>query len=219
MDCTQKGELIAQRLNDAGLFTNRFGTFAKADFEILMFSIYLDMLEKPARDYDISIELGLTESKVRLLRTKAQLLYPKPLLWSNELMRAIQNGSFDPNDYTLTLMIEDPSTQNFIKNQIEKQQGIVKLNFNPKHLTLPIESYILLAAELDEHKETAIERLNKKWLSHHENAEAIKKEDLLNKYWSKNKMMGSIKLLLECAEGAWPAVAPIIKLIQNKIDI
>ena len=64
MKCTDKGILIAKRLDDAELFTKRFGSFAKADYETLLFSIYLDMLEQSARDYDISLELGINSKDI-----------------------------------------------------------------------------------------------------------------------------------------------------------
>ena len=217
MDCAEKSSLIGKRIQEAGLFTNRFGSFAKSDYETLMFSIYLDMLEKPARDYEISVELGIPESKVRSLRTRAQLLYPRELLWSEELKSAIAKGSYNPSDCTLTVMIEDPSAQSYIRNQIESQQGIVMMSFNPKHLTLPIESYILLAAQMNVDKEDAMKRLNAKWLEISDSQQRIAEEDLLSKYWSGNKFTGSLRLLLECAEGQWPTAAPLLRILADKL--
>lgn len=218
MNWESKAEMIAGRLQEAELFSKRFGSFAKTDYETLMFSIYLEMLDKPARDYDISLELGITETKVRNLRVKAQLVYPKPLLCKTELAEAIKKGFFDPDNCTLTIMIEDPSTQSYIKNQIEKQQGIVLLGYNPKHLTLPIESYILIAASLEENETTAIQKLNEKWLAQDEKASEIKKEDLVAQYWTKNKGLGLLKLMLDCAAEVWPVAAPVVRIIKSKIN-
>ena len=61
------GEILTNRIEEAELFTKRFGSFSKADYEVLMFTIYLDSLCGEVRDYDISIDLGITESKVRNL--------------------------------------------------------------------------------------------------------------------------------------------------------
>ena len=105
MNCYTQRDIVAKRLDEAQLFTKHFGSFSKADFETLLFSIYLDMLDKPVRDYDISVELGITESKVRSLRIKSQLLYPRQLLWEEELKKALSKGHFNENDCSISIMI------------------------------------------------------------------------------------------------------------------
>ena len=46
-----------KRMQEADLFTRRFGSFSKTDYEVLMFTIFLDSLPTPLRDYDIRISL------------------------------------------------------------------------------------------------------------------------------------------------------------------
>ena len=130
MEIEKHKELIARRLDEAGLFSKRFGSFAKSDFEVLMFSIYLDMQTEPVRDYDISIALGITESKVRSLRIRSQLLYPRTLSWNDELQKALSRGQYNADKMTITVMIEDPSVQNLLKSKIEEAYGPVYLSFN-----------------------------------------------------------------------------------------
>ena len=218
MDCRNNGEMIARRLHEAQLFTNHFGTFAKSDYEILMFSIYLNMLETEPRDYDISIDLGIPESKVRSLRVKAQLLYPrKELKWQEELEKALSKGQYDLQDQTITIMIEDPSVLNLLKSIIEETYGVVYKTLNSKHLCLPIESYLLLAMELEEDRSKALSRLNSKWKEANGEVNEITRESFIKKIWSKANKTEPIKLLLDCAGAAWPVAAPIIQIIKSMI--
>lgn len=48
-------ENLLNRIEGAQFFTNRFAFFNKTDYEVLMFTVFLDCLEGEPRDYDISI--------------------------------------------------------------------------------------------------------------------------------------------------------------------
>lgn len=214
MDPVKYQTLIAEKLAKANLFTNQFGRFTKSDYEILMFSIYLDALEKPARDYEVSVELGIPESKVRSLRIKAQLLYPKDLKWDAELIKALKKADYVSEKRTITIMLEDPSVQNMLKNKIEQAYGIVYRDLNAKLLTLPVESYIILALELENDKEKALKSLNERWKTIQENSEPITKESLVKEVWSK---AGLTKLLLGCGAAVWPQGAAILQAVSDLI--
>ena len=217
MKCKEYARLIAERFDEAELFTRRFGSFSKADYEILMFSIYLDMQTEPVRDYDISIALGMTETKVRSLRVKSQLLYPRTISWCDELQKALTKGQYNPDKMTITVMIEDPSVQNLLKSKIESAYGPVYLSFNPKLLTLPVESYLLLAMELMEDKAEAMSVLNRIWSRDHTDAERITRESLLKSLWSKANKAGPLKLILTAAKTAWPVASPLLSVVESLI--
>lgn len=111
---------IAMRISEAKLFSNKFGSFTKTDYETLMFTAYLDSLpDEPIYDYLISQQLGITESKVRNLRIKSQLVYPKEVCWKEVLASAIKTGSYNEMENTLTITIEDPSCHAKIRYEIE----------------------------------------------------------------------------------------------------
>lgn len=153
-------ECLYNRTMEAELFSRRFGSFSKNDYEVLMFTVYLDSLRVPARDYEISVDLGITESKVRNLRVKSQLMYPKKIDWTNELVKSLKQGSYDPVTRQVTIMFEDPSIQNYMRNEIEKSFNNVGKTFNSKQLVLPIESFMLLAAIAEENPDKVIGQLN-----------------------------------------------------------
>ena len=150
---------IINRFEEAGVFTRHFGTFSKSDYEILLFTIFQDSLGQPLRDYDISIALGITESKVRALRIKSQLLYPKKLEWTDELIKCIENGYYDKTQQQITVTFENPSVQSFIKNMVEEKCGVVWLSLNTKQLVLPVESFLLLAAFAEKDEGVVLDNL------------------------------------------------------------
>ena len=167
---------LLKRMQEAELFTRRFGSFSKTDYEVLMFTIFLDSLPLPLRDYDISIALGITESKVRNLRVKSQLMYPRKLEWAEELVKSIEHGYYDRTTGQITVTFEDPSIQNLMKNKIEESFGTVGQTLNIKQLVLPIESFLLLAAFAEQDEDDILSKLNTKLAKESARATVIEKK-------------------------------------------
>lgn len=167
---------LLKRMQEAELFTRRFGSFSKTDYEVLMFTIFLDSLPLPLRNYDISIALGITESKVRNLRVKSQLMYPRKLEWAEELVKSIEHGYYDRTTGQITVTFEDPSIQNLMKNKIEESFGTVGQTLNIKQLVLPIESFLLLAAFAEQDEDDILSKLNMKLAKESARATVIEKK-------------------------------------------
>ena len=175
---------VGKRVEEAALYSRRFGTFTKSDYEILMFTAYLDSLEQDVRDYDISIALGITESKVRSLRLRSQLLYPREIKWQEELGKLISKGHYDAVTKTVTMTFEDPSVQALIKNKIESEFGSVGKTLNAKQLVLPIESFVILAAYADGNREKTLKELNKKMKKELKDTGKIEKKSIWTRFLS-----------------------------------
>lgn len=169
---------LAKRIQEAELYSRKFGSFAKSDYEVLMFTAYLDSLKKPARDYDISIALGITESKVRNLRIKSQLLYPRVLDWVEELTKSVSHGYYDSITGQITVTFEDPSVQSLMKNKIEEGFGTVGQSLNVKQLVLPVESFLMLAAYAENDEKATLEKLNEVLKSETKKKSKIEKKNL-----------------------------------------
>lgn len=179
-------DILQKRIKESELFSNRFGTFSKSDYEILMFTIYLDSVKKNVRDYDISLALGIPESKVRNLRIKSQLLYPREINWIDDLKDAVDHGYYDPVSGHITVTIEDPCVRNIIKNEVESNFGMVSLTLNSKQLVLPIESYLMLATISEKDPDRVLDKLNEFFKRNLRKRKRLKKEhlriDFLKKY-------------------------------------
>jgi hypothetical protein len=205
---------LVKRISESELYSRKFGSFSKSDYEVLMFTAYLDSLQRPARDYELSIALGITETKVRNLRIKSQLLYPRELKWVDELSASIRHGYYDKISKQITVSFEDPSVRSLIKNKIEEGFGTVGFSLNTKQLILPIESFLLLAALAEDDENSTIEQLNK----------AVQAESSLQLRFEKKKfnekilkdipdMLSLLNTLISIYSGGRPIVEALASLI------
>ena len=76
--CRFKPEHASDAFNEIAerYFNHNFGQMSKADFEILLFRLYQENLQRnqlPADDFSIAAALGITESKVRNMKIKTAL--------------------------------------------------------------------------------------------------------------------------------------------------
>lgn len=195
-------------VEDAELFTKRFGSFTKADYEVLMFTVFLDSLEGEVRDYDISIALGITESKVRTLRVKSQLQYPRELRWVEDLTKALDHGFFDNGMITVTL--ENPSVRNRIRNEIESKFGTVGFSLNSKQLVLPVESYLILAACAEKDADSVLKELNNQFIKNEEVEGKIQKGRFKDRIF---KNVNDLGVLIQNVTAIYTAGKPIVEAL------
>lgn len=205
---------IMKRIKEAELYSRKFGSFAKADYEVLLFTAFLDSLIKPARDYEISIALGITESKVRNLRVKSQLLYPKEIKWIEELSKSILHGYYDKSSGQITVTFEDPSVQSLMKNQIEERFGTVGQSLNVKQLVLPIESFLLLAAYAEDDETVTLKKLNESLQAELKTKSIIEKKNLRARFLDGvPNMITYLGTLLSIYESGKPIIEALLQKI------
>lgn len=205
-------EKLKSRIETAELFTRRFGSFSKSDYEVLMFTIYLDSLSKPIYDFEISQDLGITEQKVRNLRVKSQLMYPREINWIEQLSEALKNGSYDEGMITITL--EDPSVRNQIRYEIESKSGTVNLSLNSKQLILPVESFLILAACAEKNPDKVIHALNEKFKKNYDVKESIQKNKIGKRILKNVKNVGE---MLRTGAVVYTVGTPIIEAVMELV--
>ena len=204
-----------KRMDESDLFTRRFGSFSKSDYEVLMFTIFLDSITEQLRDYDISIALGITESKVRNLRVKSQLMYPRKLEWTEELTKSIEHGYYDKTTGQITVTFEDPSIQNLMKNKIEESFGTVGQTLNVKQLVLPVESFLLLAAFAEQDENDVLTKLNEELARESTNVATIEKKKFKERFMSGiPDAVSFVTSLLSI----YSAGRPIVEAVLSKIS-
>ena len=203
---------LFDRVKQAELFSKRFGSFSKADYEVLMFTVYLDSLKEPAHDYDISLDLGITETKVRSLRVKSQLLYPREIHWVNELALSLEHGVYDSG--TITITIEDPSVWNRIRHEVESQYGMIGLSLNSKQLMLPVESFLILAACAEQDPDEVLQRLNNELLEHEALEKSIHKQRFGSRFL---KGVNDIGTVVQNVAAIYSVGAPIINAVLKLV--
>ena len=208
-------EKMKSRIEESQLFTNRFGSFNKSDYEVLMFTIYLDSLTSSARDFEISRDLGITEQKVRSLRVKSQLMYPREINWVEQMKQALEDGTY--SDGMITITLEDPSVRNRIRYEVESKSGTVNLSLNSKQLVLPVESFFILAACAEKDPDKVLQSLNKKFAENEEIKGTIQKEKIGKRLFKGVTNMGELlQAGLTVYTVGKPIIEQVIKLVGKK---
>lgn len=216
MDSKVLQDNLMKRFEEVGVFTRKFGSFSKADFELLLFTAYLDSYEETVRDYDLSLQLGITETKARNLRIKSQLLYPKDIDEAKELAEAISSGRFNPYTREITITIENPSVRNSIKNTVESSNHNVGISLNSKQLILPVESIVILAILLDESKDDLFERIRTKFNKETVDISKIEKGNYKDRFF---KNISSINEITSVCNSIVPFFTNSAQVIQSLVNV
>lgn len=174
---------------------HNFGTLGKADFELLLFSIYLDNAREtgaPTDDYTISRELGLTQQRVRGLKIKQHLRDGNDIDWKRMLAQQASKPHYSQDERYIMLTFDEPAVMIEVQHYIEQKGGFVDFSFNPKVLKMPIQSFALLMVELgiEKDEEACLKTLNRIWLEENDEHEKLTKPTMQQRL--KN---GSIKFL------------------------
>lgn len=135
-----------------------FGSISKSDFEVLMFSLYIDkILEKNEEnyslysDYTLSKVLGITQNRVSSLKIKKELKYPyKDFDWRKSFSRILKKARLDNGK--IRMYIPDTNLYIEIKNIIEQKGDYVDVTLNPKVLSISPASFLDLLVEVAANK-------------------------------------------------------------------
>lgn len=135
-----------------------FGSTSKADFDVLMFSVYLEQILKKEEsqmnkysDYTLSKSLGITQSKVSSLKVKKQLLYPfDGFDWKVSFERVCKNARYENGK--IKIHIPDKNLYIELKNAVEENGGFVEVQLNPTLLQLSPEHFINLMVSITNDK-------------------------------------------------------------------
>ena len=146
-------------------YFKNFGTMQKSDLDVLMFSIYIEqILSKSESDFDsysdytLSKELGITQTRVNILKQKKELKYPKKGFdWRESFKKFVDKAIYDNNK--IQIYVPDPNVYLEIKNVIEKGGGIVDVKRNKNVLQISPVDFIQLVVDMsDEGDEKKIQK-------------------------------------------------------------
>lgn len=160
-------DLIAQNY-----YFGNFGTMQKSDFDVLMFSIYLERIldrsekgkiQKEYSDYELSKLLGITQSRIRTLKVKKELKYPYDGFdWRESLLRIIGDVRYENGK--IKIPISDQNLFLEVKNAIEESGGYIEVQLNSKLLQISPEYFLdlmILLCDDDRQQEIKEEILKK----------------------------------------------------------
>ncbi|MBE6863586.1 MAG: hypothetical protein E7495_03310 [Ruminococcus flavefaciens] len=143
---------IAERYYD-----RNFGTMLKADIDTLIFSTYIEHCMKygdPYDDYTLSIELGITESRVRSLKERKQLQYPYPdFNWKDSFVVLISKAKYNDVKHLVQMNIQDVNLMKEVRHFVYVHGWFDEFQLNPKLFQCRLDFFVSLCKELEENSD------------------------------------------------------------------
>ena len=208
-------------------FARNFGRLSKTDFETLLFDIYLSQLEKHVStddykrysDYQLSKELGITQSKVSNLKVRRQLQYQPAIDWKESLVQISKHARYEGEKFKL--QIPDINVYYEIKNAIEETGGFVEVTLTPRLLQVSPEYFINLLVEVaddDADRKTIRKELRKALEEKNVDTEYLNEESLQKKM--KKLPAATAELVLKAAiSGITEYISPGKKVAKIAANI
>ncbi len=204
-----------------------FGSTLKADFDVLMFSVYLEQILKKDEaqmqkysDYTLSKSLGITQSKVSSLKVKKQLIYPfDGFDWKVSFERVCKNARYENGK--IKIHIPDKNLYLELKNAVEENGGFVEVQLNPTLLQLSPEHFINLVMSVTDNKgrDEYRKELRKKLRSKNKDTEYFDSAPLGEAVKEGVKEFGPdivLDIIADCVP-AGKTICNIAKIIKDKI--
>lgn len=135
-------------------FNRNFGTMAKADFETLLFSIYIEhCLDNglPYDDHTLSRTLGIGQNRVRALKLKKELKYPyESFCWKKAFVECISGARYDEVKRLVKVAIPDVNVLTELRSYLESQGWYDEYQLNPKLFQCRADIFLQLCRSLDQ---------------------------------------------------------------------
>lgn len=137
---------------EQNFYNRNFGTMSKPDFETLIFDIYITHLldtNENFDDYTMSKSLGISQSRIRSLKAKKELRYPRDSYnWMKAFADCTRRITYDETTRKISFVIEDINVQTDLRYYMETRGWFDEYQLNPKVFTCKTDFFVKLCAEL-----------------------------------------------------------------------
>lgn len=210
-------------------YNRNFGSISKSDFDVLMFSIYIERLLEQNEsdmesysDYELSKQLGITQSKIKNLKVKKQLLYPyNKFDWQESFGRVCKNATYEQGK--IHININDPNLFIELKHFVESRNGRVDIQLNANSFVISVDMFIELLVFIgkEEDKKIILKSIKETYQKNEIKIENIEKANLSQTIKRNVAKVGG-KILLdgikECVSVLTSPLSIIVKSIANVIS-
>ncbi len=170
-------------------YNKNFGTMSKYELETLLFSICIENLleqhsddpDKAISDYRLSKLLGISQIRVRNLKIRKELLFPrKAFNWRSSFAKYVQNARYDSTSNKIFINIHDPNVYIEVQQYIESFGGYIEKQINQKLLVIKPEHLLTLLIGFDEsvHENDILAKINKHFKNEKDINRQITKENM-----------------------------------------
>lgn len=189
-------------------FKRKFGMITKSDIETLLFSEYIEHCLKtnsPYDDYSLSKELGITQTRVRSLKERKELIFPHDgFQWQTAFAQAVITAKYDENDHYVKMIIEDVNVMNEVRHYIESKGWYDECSLNRRLLRIPLDCFVEICSFEEEFDDSFTDEAKKNIRKISKNESAVSE---FLKDFSKN---GLQTFLMSASKELISAVLPMI---------
>ncbi len=176
-------------------FDKNFGILPKAEMDLLMFAVYIEHRMKcgmDCSDYAISKELGITQNRVRTLKERKELKYPRQNFdWKKGLVESLKNAAYDKTTHSVKMIIQDVNVQIEFRNFVEMNGWYDEYSLNKKLSVIPIAGFMDIFKEEIEYNSEIHGKIKKACEGYPET-----QTDKIKEYLSDSSKNGVKKLLM-----------------------
>lgn len=167
MAFSEAEQLKAFKLIESKFFNRNFGMMTKPDYETLLFHIYIEHLldsNLPFDDYTMSKQLGISQTKIRNLKLRKELQYPRDgFSWENAFVESIKNAHFDDDCKLVKVSIPDINVITELRYFIEKNGWYDEYQLNPKLFQCRLDFFVKLCQKLNDEEIVLEEQAEKRF--------------------------------------------------------
>jgi hypothetical protein len=166
---TEKDKALAFDFILKEYYKSGFASLNKSDIDLLFFSTLLKFgnIENKS-DYELSKLLQITQSRIRNLKVKNALKYA-PLHFNeieNVFLEKAKFARLESDLKRISIPIYDPNIYIELENLIEKENGFVEAQLNPKIFTIRIDQFFsLLLVFQSIHEKRSLKEIKKEYLA------------------------------------------------------
>ncbi len=137
----------------AHYYNRNFGSMSKTDYETMLFRIFLNHLKQngiPSDDYSISRTLGITQSKVRSLKMRNELLQSdlENDAWKEEFAACVGNAVYDETKKLVKVIVPEVTVMMELRHFMEENRWYDEYQLNPKLFQCPLVFYLPLCERI-----------------------------------------------------------------------
>lgn len=139
-------------------YERNFGSMSKANLEILLFDIYYKNRKSqqlPLDDYTLSKELGISQTRIRTLKSSRALQYAdnnSDEIWKQEFVHLIENARYVDEQHQIKMTVPDIVVLIELRNYIEKNGWYDEYTLNPKLFTCSLPVFLEICSHLEDEK-------------------------------------------------------------------
>lgn len=137
-------------------FRRNFGSMSKTDLETLLFSEYIECCinnNVPHDDYSLSKELGVTQARIRSLKERKELKYPRnegnPDWWKVPFAEAVKTAKYDDRDQSIKFIIQDVNVLTEARHFVEESGWYDDYSLNRKLVKISLACFAEIFLEED----------------------------------------------------------------------